>query len=70
MNRPCPGCNKEAMDDDELVTPLVTVAVFFGSGSALAGQRFAKLTPAAKHAWLAQHLAALQAGRISLAQLP
>jgi hypothetical protein len=41
-----------------------------GSPVALAGQRFAELSPAAKHAWLAQHLAALRAGRISLAQLP
>jgi len=41
-----------------------------GSPAALAGQRFAALPPAAKHAWLVHHLAALQAGRISLAQLP
>ena len=41
-----------------------------GSPAALAARRFAALTPAARHAWLAGHLAALQAGRISLAQLP
>lgn len=41
-----------------------------GSPAALAGQRFAALPAAAKHAWLVHHLAALQAGRISLAQLP
>ena len=41
-----------------------------GSPAALAGRRFAALPAAAKHAWLMQHLAALQAGRISLAQLP
>jgi hypothetical protein len=41
-----------------------------GSPAALAARRFAALTPAARHAWLAGHLAALQADRISLAQLP
>ena len=38
--------------------------------AARAARRFAALPAAAKHAWLAQHLAALQAGQISLAQLP
>ena len=41
-----------------------------GSPAGIVGRRFAALPPAAKHAWLAQHLAALQAGRISLTQLP
>ncbi|HET9975263.1 MAG TPA: hypothetical protein VFQ68_44020 [Streptosporangiaceae bacterium] len=41
-----------------------------GSPADLAARRFATLTPAAKHDWLAHHLAALRAGRISLAQLP
>ncbi len=35
-----------------------------------AARRFAELPPAARHAWLVQHLAALRAGRITLAQLP
>ncbi len=35
-----------------------------------AAQRFAALLAAVRHAWLTQHLAALRAGRISLAQLP
>jgi hypothetical protein len=35
-----------------------------------AAQRFAALPPAFRHAWLARHLAALRAGRITLAQLP
>jgi hypothetical protein len=35
-----------------------------------AAQRFAALPAAIRHAWLMQHLAALRAGRISLAQLP
>jgi hypothetical protein len=32
--------------------------------------RFAALSAAGRHAWLAAHLAALRAGHISLAQLP
>jgi hypothetical protein len=35
-----------------------------------AAQRFAALSTSARHAWLVQHLAALRAGRITLAQLP
>ena len=35
-----------------------------------AAQRFAALPPAVRHAWLVRHLAALRAGRITLAQLP
>ena len=41
-----------------------------GSPADRAARRFAALSPAARHAWLAGHLAALRAGRISLAQLP
>ena len=41
-----------------------------GSPAALAARRFAALSPAARHAWLAGHLAALRAGRVSVAQLP
>ncbi|MGH3215337.1 MAG: hypothetical protein ACRDL9_12265 [Trebonia sp.] len=37
---------------------------------AAAAQRFASLSPAARHAWLAAHLPALRAGTITLAQLP
>jgi hypothetical protein len=37
---------------------------------AAAAQRFAALSPAARHAWLAAHLPALRAGHITLAQLP
>jgi hypothetical protein len=33
-------------------------------------QRFAALSPGARHSWLAAHLHALRAGRITLAQLP
>jgi len=35
-----------------------------------AARRLAALSPAARHAWLASHLAALRAGRLTLAQLP
>jgi hypothetical protein len=41
-----------------------------GSPADLAAKRFAALSPAARHAWLTGHLAALRAGRVSLAQLP
>jgi hypothetical protein len=41
-----------------------------GSPADLAAKRFAGLSPAARHAWLAGHLAALRAGRVSLSQLP
>jgi hypothetical protein len=37
---------------------------------AAAAQRFAALSPAARHAWLATHLPALRAGKITLDQLP
>jgi hypothetical protein len=41
-----------------------------GSPAERAAKRFAALSPAARHAWLAGHLAALRAGRVPLAQLP
>jgi len=41
-----------------------------GSPAYAAAQRFAALAPSARHAWLVGHLAALRAGRITLAQLP
>jgi hypothetical protein len=42
-----------------------------GSAAAVAAiGRFAALSPAARHAWLAGHLGALQAGRITLEELP
>ena len=37
---------------------------------AAAAQRFASLSPSARHAWLAANLPALRAGSITLAQLP
>lgn len=40
------------------------------SPAARAAHRFAALPPAARQAWLAQHLAALRAGQVSPAQLP
>ena len=41
-----------------------------GSRAYAAAQRFAALAPSVRHAWLMQHLTALRAGRITLAQLP
>jgi hypothetical protein len=46
------------------------VALPPGSPAYAAAQRFAALPAAVRHDWLAQHLAALRAGRISLGQLP
>jgi hypothetical protein len=44
--------------------------VALGSPAYAAAQRFAALAASARHAWLVQHLAALRAGRIIMAQLP
>jgi hypothetical protein len=41
-----------------------------GTPDSAAAQRFAALSAAARHAWLVEHLAALRAGQITLAQLP
>jgi hypothetical protein len=41
-----------------------------GSPAYAAAQRFAALAAPARHAWLVQHLTALRAGRIIMAQLP
>jgi hypothetical protein len=41
-----------------------------GSPVFAAAQRFAALPAAARHAWLVQHLTALRAGQVTLAQLP
>ena len=41
-----------------------------GSPADAAAQRFAALPAAARHAWLAAHLTALRAGRITLRELP
>ena len=44
--------------------------VHHGRAIAAAVTRFAALSAATRHAWLAAHLAALRAGHITLAQLP
>jgi hypothetical protein len=41
-----------------------------GSAVYLASERFEALSASVRHAWLVQHLQALRAGRITLAQLP
>jgi hypothetical protein len=49
---------------------LKTLTLAPGTPSAAAAQRFAALPPAARHAWLTQHVAALRAGQITLADMP
>lgn len=41
-----------------------------GSPAYAAATRFARLSPAARHRWLLDHLGALRGGRVTLAQLP
>jgi hypothetical protein len=41
-----------------------------GTAAYAAAERFAALSPSARHAWLATHLIALQAGKVSAAQIP
>ncbi len=48
-------------------TPLVLAP---GSPASAAARRFAALPASARHTWLVRHLAALRAGRVTLAQLP
>jgi hypothetical protein len=40
------------------------------AGVTAAAQRFAALTPTGRHAWLVEHVAALRAGDLTLAELP
>jgi hypothetical protein len=63
---------QQAVEDALLTTvssqpfgPSVTSA-----GVSAAAQRFADLSAGARHAWLAAHLTALRAGRITLARIP
>ncbi len=63
--RPVPGCSRPWRWRDRARPGLAP-----GSPGYAAAQRFAALPAAVRHAWLARHLAALRAGRISLAQLP
>jgi len=81
-----PNSSPLSAAQDAVVTALMTVVgspahVFQGEGGGKVGggsltqidaaaQRFASLSPAVRHAWLAAHLAALRAGTVTLAQLP
>jgi hypothetical protein len=81
-----PNSSPLSAAQDAVVTALMAVVgspahVFQGEGGGKVGggsltqidaaaQRFASLSPAAWHAWLAAHLAALRAGTVTLAQLP
>jgi hypothetical protein len=50
--------------------PLSASATQLSAASAAAARRFEALSAGARHAWLATHLAALRAGKITVAQLP
>ena len=50
--------------------PLPASAAQLPAASAAAARRFEALPAGARHAWLGAHLAALRAGKITLAQLP
>jgi hypothetical protein len=52
------------------VDPVQSPDVMPGTPAYAAAARFAAVPAAARHAWLVRHLAALRAGRVTLAQLP
>ena len=59
--------------EDALLTAVGSQPLSAGvtsAGVSAAAQRFATLPAGARHAWLAAHLAALRAGKITLAQIP
>jgi len=66
------GDRDETTDAQRAVTEAIlkTATLPAGTPIALAAQRFAALPPAARHAWLTQHVAALRAGQLTLAELP
>ena len=55
---------------DALGPPYVPLSAAQQAQVSTAAQRLAALPAAARHAWLATHLAALRAGHVTLAQLP
>jgi hypothetical protein len=55
---------------DALGPPYVPLSAAQQAQVSTAAQRLAALPAAARHAWLAAHLAALRAGHVTLAQLP
>jgi hypothetical protein len=81
-----PNSSTLSAAQDAVVTALMTVVgspahVFQGEGGGKVGggslaqidaaaQRFASVSPAGRHAWLAAHLAALRAGTVTLDQMP
>jgi hypothetical protein len=76
------GAAQQAVEDALLITAGTNLSATIGkmlqNGQPIAGppavvsaaQRFAALSASARHAWLAAHLAALRAGKITLAQIP
>jgi hypothetical protein len=72
LNSVIGGDRRETTDAQQAVAEAILKTSTLPSGTpvATAAQRFAALPPAARHAWLAQHVAALRAGQITLAELP
>ena len=76
------GAAQQAVEDALLITAGTNLSATIGqmlqNGQPIAGspavvsaaQRFAARSASARHAWLAEHLAALRAGTITLAQIP
>jgi hypothetical protein len=64
-----PGRTPTASRDRGVLSPPAS-ELAPGSPAYAAARRFAALAPSARHAWLVQHLPALRAGQITLAQLP
>ena len=66
------GGRRETTDAQQAVAEAIlkTSTLSPGTPTAAAAQRFAALPPAARHAWLTHHVAALRAGQITLAELP
>jgi hypothetical protein len=76
------GAAQQAVEDALLTTAGTNLSATIGkmlqNGQPIAGpsavvsaaQRFAALSASARHAWLAAHLAALRAGKITLAMIP
>jgi hypothetical protein len=54
----------------KVIRPAGSGASSLGGQQLAASKRFAALPEAARHAWLATHLAALRAGRITLSEIP
>ncbi|HEV7897600.1 MAG TPA: hypothetical protein VGP31_07150 [Planosporangium sp.] len=72
LNSVIGGDHKQTTDAQLAVAEAIlkTSTLAPGTPTAAAAQRFAALSPAARHAWLTSNVAALREGRITLAELP